>query len=179
MSMESLGGNMPAGQPVAVVSGNRTHVFAIAASGAMNHWTSVNGEPWTGPVVLPGGDTLKASFPSAIALPDGSLHVFAIVHSGPVCHGDRVTGSHGPKPRMRARRFLGTATGSRQSRRAVRGSMRSRQRRVASPGYLATHALDSDQRGDRSHVRQRVQRTRAPIRPTGQCVTRAPGLCSA
>ena len=49
MSMDSLGGNMPAGQPIAVTSGNRTHVFAIDAGGVMNHWTSLNGGPWTGP----------------------------------------------------------------------------------------------------------------------------------
>src|ERR1051326_5330492 len=85
MSMDSLGGNMPAGQPIAVASNNRAHVFAIGAGGMMNHWTSANGGPWTGPVTLPGGN-LEQSFPSAIASPGGTLHVFGILHGGPLCH---------------------------------------------------------------------------------------------
>ena len=83
MAMESLGGDMPAGQPVAVSSGSRTHVFAIAKGGPMNHWTSTNGGPWSvGPSPLPGGN-LAASFPCALALSDGSVHVFAIGNGGP------------------------------------------------------------------------------------------------
>src|SRR5262245_49087832 len=39
MAMESLGGNMPAGRPVAVFAGGKTHVFAIGAGSVMNHWT--------------------------------------------------------------------------------------------------------------------------------------------
>jgi hypothetical protein len=83
--MESLGGSMPAGQPVAVASGNRTHVFAIAAGGTMNHWTSTDGGAWSGPTTLPGGN-LAHSFPCAIALPDSSVHVFASANGGPLTH---------------------------------------------------------------------------------------------
>ena len=81
MTMESLGGDMPAGQPVAVSSGSRTHVFAIAKGGPMNHWISSNGGPWTGPSTLPDGN-LAASIPCAIALADGSVYVFAIGMGG-------------------------------------------------------------------------------------------------
>src|SRR5207302_821551 len=59
----------------------RSHVFAIAAGGGMNHWMSTNGGPWSGPSPLPGGN-LVPSFPCAIALPDGSVHVFAIGFGG-------------------------------------------------------------------------------------------------
>ena len=72
---------MPAGQPVVVFSGSTTHVFAIAAGGSMNHWTSTDGGAWSGPNVLPGGN-LAASVPCAIALSDGSVHVFAIGAGG-------------------------------------------------------------------------------------------------
>jgi hypothetical protein len=92
MNMESLGGSMPAGQPIALAAGNRTHVFAIAAGGVMNHWTSADGGPWTGPTPLPGGN-LEPSFPCAITLADGSLHVFAIVHGGSLCHWRSTDGS--------------------------------------------------------------------------------------
>jgi hypothetical protein len=85
MAMESLGGRMPAGQPVAVSSGNRSHVFAIDAGGGMSHWMSTNGGTWIGPTPLPGAN-LVASIPCAIALPDGSVHVFAIVNGGPLAH---------------------------------------------------------------------------------------------
>lgn len=81
MAMESLGGSMPPGQPVAVSSGNRSHVFAIAAGGGMNHWISTDGGPWFGPVPLPGAN-LALSLPAAIALPGGSVHVFAIAKGG-------------------------------------------------------------------------------------------------
>lgn len=85
MAMESLGGSMPAGQPVAVSSGERSHAFAIAAGGAMNHWVSTDGGPWSGPAPLPGAN-LVPSVPCAIALPDGSVHVFAIANGGPLSH---------------------------------------------------------------------------------------------
>lgn len=81
MAMESLSGDMPPGQPVAVSSGNRTHVFAIAKGGSMNHWISTNGGPWSGPSALPGGN-VAASFPCVIVLADGSVHVFAIGQGG-------------------------------------------------------------------------------------------------
>jgi FAD binding domain/D-arabinono-1,4-lactone oxidase len=92
MSMESLGGNLPApGQAVSVSSGNRVDVFAIAAGGAMMHWTCI-GDAWSGPEALPpaasGG--VPMSFPCAIALADGSLHVFAIGNGGGLVHW------HGP-----------------------------------------------------------------------------------
>jgi hypothetical protein len=79
---------MPAGQPVAVSSGNRSHVFAIDAGGGMSHWISTDGGPWIGPTPLapPPGGNLVASIPCAIALPDGSVHVFAIVNGGPLAH---------------------------------------------------------------------------------------------
>jgi hypothetical protein len=73
---------MPAGQPVAVSSGGRTHVFAIADGGAMNQWTSTDDGAWTGPRALPGGNHLARSFPCAIALADGSVHVFGISATG-------------------------------------------------------------------------------------------------
>jgi len=92
MSMESLGGSLPAGQPIAVAAGNRAHVFAIGAGGVMNHWASADGGPWTGPTALPAGN-LEPSFPCAIAPADGSLHVFAIVHGGPLCHWRSTDGS--------------------------------------------------------------------------------------
>lgn len=85
MAMESFGGQMPAGQPVAVSSGNRSHVFAIAAGGGMNHWMSTNGGPWVGPTPLPGAN-LAASIPCAIALADGSVHVLAIANGGALSH---------------------------------------------------------------------------------------------
>jgi len=68
-----------------VSAGKVTHVFAIATNGAMNHWTSTDGGPWSGPRPLPGGN-LEASFPCALALADGSVRVFAIMHGGPLCH---------------------------------------------------------------------------------------------
>lgn len=86
MGMEWLGGSMPAGQPVAVSSGNRSHVFAIADGGGMNQWMSTDGGPWTGPFPLPGAN-LVASLPCAIALPSGSVHVFAIGKGAPFSNG--------------------------------------------------------------------------------------------
>src|SRR5262245_65336168 len=93
MAMDSFSGDMPAGQPVAVSSGNSTHLFAIAKSGQMNHWTSKDGGPWSsGPSPLPGG-ALVASVPCAIALSDGSVHVFAITGGGPLTHWSSVDGN--------------------------------------------------------------------------------------
>jgi FAD/FMN-containing dehydrogenase len=100
MAMESLGGNMPAGQPAVVSMGNVTHVFAIATNGAMNHWKSVDGGPWSGPTPLPSGGTLEASFPCALALADGSLHVFAIAHGGPLCHWRSADGTAWAPPQI-------------------------------------------------------------------------------
>src|SRR5919109_4027338 len=97
MTMESLGGSMPAGQPVAVSAGNRKHVFAIAAGGVMNHWTSADGGAWTGPTPLPGGN-LAPSFPCALALADGTVHVFAIVNGGPLAHWQSRDGLAWPPP---------------------------------------------------------------------------------
>ena len=80
MSLESLGGSMPPGRPAAVFAGGKTHVFAIAAGGAMNHWSSLNGLDWTGPDALPAGPTnLEPSYPCAVAFQNG-VHVFAINH---------------------------------------------------------------------------------------------------
>jgi hypothetical protein len=80
MSLETLGGRMPPGRPAAVFAGGKTHVFAIAAGGAMNHWSSPNGLDWTGPDALPAGPTnLEPSYPCAIAFQNG-VHVFAINH---------------------------------------------------------------------------------------------------
>ncbi|HEY8767302.1 MAG TPA: FAD-binding protein [Dehalococcoidia bacterium] len=100
MTMESLGGDMPAGRPVAISSGSRTHVFAIAKGGPMNHWISTDGGPWSGPSPLPGGN-LATSFPCAIALPDGSVHVFAIgtgglFNGGPLAWWSSVDGTTWP-----------------------------------------------------------------------------------
>src|SRR5262245_27982470 len=77
MPMESLGGSMPPGRPVAAFAGGKTHVFAIAAGGAMNRWSSSDGIHWTGPDALP--VTLEASYPCAVAFQNG-VHVFAINH---------------------------------------------------------------------------------------------------
>jgi hypothetical protein len=80
--MESLGGDMPAGQPVAVSSRNANHVFAIgkgspSGNGPLNLWTSIDGGPWpSSPSQL--GTNLPAAIPSAVVLADGSVHVFAI-----------------------------------------------------------------------------------------------------
>ena len=93
MPMELLGGSMPAGQPVCVSTGRRSHVFAIAAGGVMNHWLSTDGGPWSGPTPLPGGN-LAASVPCAIALPDGSVHVFAIMNGGMLSRWYSVDGSN-------------------------------------------------------------------------------------
>ncbi len=80
MSLESLGGRMPPGRPAAVFAGGKTHVFAIAAGGAMNHWSAPNGLDWTGPAALPAGPTnLEPSYPCAVAFQNG-VHVFAINH---------------------------------------------------------------------------------------------------
>jgi len=77
--MESLGGSMPAGRPVAVFAGGKTHVFAIAG-GAMNHWTSPNGIDWSGPALLVSPKALEASYPCAIAI-QNRIHLFAIAHA--------------------------------------------------------------------------------------------------
>jgi hypothetical protein len=66
-------------------------VFAVAAGGVMNHWISKDGGPWSGPVRLPGGN-LVPSVPCAIALPDGSVHVFAIDH-GPLSYWSSADGN--------------------------------------------------------------------------------------
>src|SRR5262245_30643753 len=92
MAMESLGGNMPAGRPVAVFAGGKTHVFAIGAGGGMNPGTASNGIDWSGPSVLPpGGANLEPCYPGAIAV-GNSAHVFALNHAsflargGPLVH---------------------------------------------------------------------------------------------
>lgn len=84
MAMEILGGNLPAGRPVAVFAGGKTHVFAIGTGGRMNHWTSPNGIDWQGPGELPRGNTnIVPSYPCAIAL-GNAVHVFAINNGGPL-----------------------------------------------------------------------------------------------
>ena len=84
MSLESLGGRMPPGRPAAVFAGGKTHVFAIAAGGAMNHWSSTDGIGWSGPDALPPGPTnLEPSYPCAVAFQNG-VHVFAIAVTTPI-----------------------------------------------------------------------------------------------
>lgn len=90
--METLGGMMPAGRPAAVFAGGRTHVFAIAAGGNMNHWTSANGLDWVGPEPLLRGPTnAEPSYPCAIAI-GNAVHVFAVnnapllANGGPLAH---------------------------------------------------------------------------------------------
>lgn len=93
MAMEVLGGNLPAGRPVAVFAGGRTHVFAIGYGGMMNHWTSTNGIDWQGPGVLPRLTTdLVPSYPCAIALGD-AIHVFAINNGGALVRWSSVDGA--------------------------------------------------------------------------------------
>jgi len=79
--MDSLGGRMPAGRPAAVFAGGKTHVFAIAAGGAMNYWSSADGVDWIGPTTLPAqrGINLTPSYPCAVTI-GNSVHVFAINH---------------------------------------------------------------------------------------------------
>lgn len=89
MSMEPLGGNLPAGGPVAVYAGGRTHVFAIDAGGNMMHWNSADGITWAGPAPLPFGG-LPVSYPTAYALGDGSVHVLAIGMGGTFSGGPLV-----------------------------------------------------------------------------------------
>ena len=82
MAMETLGGSLIPGRPAAVFAGGRTHVFAIANGGGMNHWSSPDGVTWIGPSPLPGPVNLEPSYPCAVA--DGNtVHVFAI-HHGPL-----------------------------------------------------------------------------------------------
>jgi hypothetical protein len=91
MSMESLGGRMPVGRPAAVFAGGKTHVFAIAAGGGMNHWSSADGTSWTGPDELPRGPVnLEPSYACAIAA-SGGVHVLAVNHnSNPFAHGGAI-----------------------------------------------------------------------------------------
>src|SRR5258707_3047041 len=81
MSMESLGGSMPAGRPAVVFSNGMTHVFAIAKSGVVSHWSSPNGIDWSAPVALP-FPNLPACYPAAIALANGSIHLCTIEAGG-------------------------------------------------------------------------------------------------
>ena len=81
MSMESLGGRMPVGRPAAVFAGGKTHVFAIAVGGGMNHWSSSDGLSWTGPTeLLRGPVNLEPSYACAIAAGSG-VHVLAVNHN--------------------------------------------------------------------------------------------------
>ena len=81
MSMESLGGRMPVGRPAAVFAGGKTHVFAIAVGGGMNHWSSSDGLSWTGPAeLLRGPVNLEPSYACAIAAGSG-VHVLAVNHN--------------------------------------------------------------------------------------------------
>ena len=81
MAMESLGGSLIPGRPAAVFACGRTHVFAIAAGGGMNQWSSPDGITWIGPNPMPGPVNLEPSYPCAVA--DGNnVHVFAIHHGG-------------------------------------------------------------------------------------------------
>ncbi len=67
MAMEALGGNLPPGRAAAVSAAGKTHVFAIAAGGAMSHWTSSDGTDWQGPACLLRGPTnLQPSFPCSL-----------------------------------------------------------------------------------------------------------------
>ena len=97
--MESLGGTMKPGRPVAVSSGTRTHVFAVAAGGFMNHWISTQGGPWSGPSTLPGGN-LAESLPCAMVLADGSAHVFAVGNGGALTWWSSVDGVSWALPRF-------------------------------------------------------------------------------
>ncbi|MBI5716976.1 MAG: lamin tail domain-containing protein [Burkholderiales bacterium] len=85
MTTESFGANMPAGQPVAIASGDRALAFAVSTDGRMNVWSSSRGEWSTSPGQLPGGN-LVAAVPCAVALPDGSAHVYAIANGGGLVH---------------------------------------------------------------------------------------------
>ncbi len=89
--MESLGGRMPVGRPAAVFEGGKTHVFAIAAGGGMNHWSSADGTSWTGPdELLRGPVSLEPSYACAIAA-GGGVHVLAVNHnSNPFARGGAI-----------------------------------------------------------------------------------------
>ena len=84
MAMESFGGNLPAGQPVAVTTTAGLHVFAVAAGGAVSHWSST-GAGWSGPSPLPGGNIVPA-YPCAITLADAGIHFFGVTNGGPLTH---------------------------------------------------------------------------------------------
>jgi len=81
MSMESLGGNVPAGRPVSVFAHGVTHVFAIGKDGLMYHWSSPDGLSWKPPVGLP-FPNLPACYHAATALNDGSIHLVTIGPGG-------------------------------------------------------------------------------------------------
>jgi hypothetical protein len=95
MSMESLGGSMPAGRPAVVFANGVTHVFAIGTNGVMLHWSSANGLDWTVPVPLP-FPNLPACYPAAIALANGSIHVCTIGPGGPFGAGGPLLHFHSP-----------------------------------------------------------------------------------
>jgi hypothetical protein len=58
----------------------------------MNHWVSNDGGAWSGPTMLVNGNQ-AASVPCAIALADGSVHVFAIANGGGLTHWRSSDGS--------------------------------------------------------------------------------------
>jgi FAD binding domain/D-arabinono-1,4-lactone oxidase len=96
MSLESWGGNLPAGKPVAVASaGNRVDCFAIAAGGPMLHWSARDGVPVPAQM-MPGGLNLPVSIPCATVLGDGSMHVFAIAPGGPLAYWRSPDGDNWP-----------------------------------------------------------------------------------
>ncbi len=95
MSMESLGGSMPAGRPAVVFANGTTHVFAINSAGVILHWSSSNGLDWAPPVPLPFAN-LPASYPAAMALPNGSVHACAIGAGGAFGAGGPLVYFHSP-----------------------------------------------------------------------------------
>src|SRR5690349_6371856 len=90
MALESLGGNLPAGQPVSATAITGSHVFAVAAGGSISHWSST-GAGWSAPSPLPGGNIVPA-YPCALALADGSVHFFGVANGGPLMHWGSANG---------------------------------------------------------------------------------------
>ena len=98
MSMESWGGNLPAGKPVTVATApGRIDTFAIDAGGRMLHWIARDGVPSPADP-LPASFGLPASVPCALALADGSLHVFAIGPGGPLVYWRSADGNSWAAP---------------------------------------------------------------------------------
>jgi hypothetical protein len=55
MTMDSLGGSLPAARPAVVGVNGKTHVFAIGFDKQLHHWQLAADGSFTGPLPLPIG----------------------------------------------------------------------------------------------------------------------------